>query len=237
MVIHDDREDARERQFGHQQRGRDERDAGEVPPGRGSHARVYHSACTRAAGAPPHPCYATRSSRRPAGRGPRSSWRRRILPAARTRSTPASVLILGVYGVGSLICHQLPERSYHLWAAQMPVCARCAGIYFGAACGGAGIDVCPRHRFRKVAPRRILERFDRSARSLDDRSDQQVRAGSLRNARVLLGIAAAPDCGHAPLRMDDRAICRRTRCAPLPAFRIGLVVAWLVVAAADNQVN
>ena len=47
----------------------------------------------------------------------------------------ASALILAVYGLGSLICHQLPERSYHLWAAQMPVCARCAGIYFGAVLG------------------------------------------------------------------------------------------------------
>ena len=37
------------------------------------------------------------------------------------------------YAVGSVICHQLPERSFHLWTAQMPVCARCTGIYFGAA--------------------------------------------------------------------------------------------------------
>ena len=26
-----------------------------------------------------------------------------------------------------------PERSFHLWGAQMPVCARCTGIYAGAA--------------------------------------------------------------------------------------------------------
>ena len=50
-------------------------------------------------------------------------------------SALASALIVGVYGIGSLICHQLPERSYHLWAAQMPVCARCTGIYFGAVLG------------------------------------------------------------------------------------------------------
>jgi len=36
-------------------------------------------------------------------------------------SALASALIVAVYGIGSLICHQLPERSYHLWAAQMPV--------------------------------------------------------------------------------------------------------------------
>ena len=40
-----------------------------------------------------------------------------------------------VYGVGSIVCHQLPARSFHLWAAQMAVCARCTGIYVGAALG------------------------------------------------------------------------------------------------------
>ncbi len=38
-----------------------------------------------------------------------------------------------VYGVGSFVCHQLPERSFQLFGAQMPVCARCTGIYAGAA--------------------------------------------------------------------------------------------------------
>jgi uncharacterized membrane protein len=38
-----------------------------------------------------------------------------------------------IYGLGALICHQLPARSFHLWASQMPVCARCVGIYVGAA--------------------------------------------------------------------------------------------------------
>src|SRR5262249_31790615 len=34
---------------------------------------------------------------------------------------------------GSVICHQRPERSFFLWSHQMPVCARCTGIYLGAA--------------------------------------------------------------------------------------------------------
>jgi uncharacterized membrane protein len=37
------------------------------------------------------------------------------------------------YLAGSLICHQLPERSFHLGGAQLPVCARCVGIYAGVA--------------------------------------------------------------------------------------------------------
>jgi len=38
-----------------------------------------------------------------------------------------------VYAIGSVVCHQKPERSFHLWGAQLAVCARCTGIYLGAA--------------------------------------------------------------------------------------------------------
>ena len=38
-----------------------------------------------------------------------------------------------MYALGSVICHQRPDRSFHLWGVQLPVCARCAGIYVGAA--------------------------------------------------------------------------------------------------------
>ena len=40
-----------------------------------------------------------------------------------------------VYGFASLVCHQLPERSFHLQGIQLPVCARCIGLYGGAAAG------------------------------------------------------------------------------------------------------
>jgi len=40
-----------------------------------------------------------------------------------------------VYAIGSLVCHQLPERSFHLGGFQLPVCARCVGLYSGAAIG------------------------------------------------------------------------------------------------------
>jgi uncharacterized membrane protein len=38
-----------------------------------------------------------------------------------------------LYAFGSVICHQIPERSFHIDGAQLPVCGRCFGIYTGAA--------------------------------------------------------------------------------------------------------
>jgi len=157
--------------------------------------------------------------------------------ASRAHASPvASGLIVAVYGIGSLVCHQLPQRSYHVWTAQMPVCARCAGIYFGATCGAlASTSVRAIGSWKSRAttdPGAVRP----EARSLDDRSNQQARAGSLRNARVLLGVAAAPtvvtllyewSTGDMPSHAVRAA-------AGVP---IGLAVAWLVVAAADNQVN
>jgi uncharacterized membrane protein len=39
----------------------------------------------------------------------------------------------GAYAIGSIICHQIGARSFHLGSAALPVCARCTGIYIGAA--------------------------------------------------------------------------------------------------------
>lgn len=48
-----------------------------------------------------------------------------------------------VYGLGSFICHQIPERSFHLAGFQLPVCARCLGIYVGVAGGAAFVWMRP----------------------------------------------------------------------------------------------
>ena len=40
-----------------------------------------------------------------------------------------------LYFLFSFVCHQQPERSLWLAGAPMAVCARCAGIYFGALLG------------------------------------------------------------------------------------------------------
>jgi uncharacterized membrane protein len=43
-----------------------------------------------------------------------------------------SLIYRALMWVGSWWCHQLPERSPHLFGVQMPLCWRCTGIFFGA---------------------------------------------------------------------------------------------------------
>src|SRR5580658_9209119 len=72
--------------------------------------------------------------------GAATAWSIGVVMAPLVASRPLSqassagyALALLVYAAGSVICHQRPERSFHLLGAQMPVCARCAGIYAGGA--------------------------------------------------------------------------------------------------------
>jgi uncharacterized membrane protein len=64
--------------------------------------------------------------------------------ATRQHASPsASAFVLGIYAIGHVICHQLAARSFHLWGAALPVCARCTGIYAGAAAAALGLMVVP----------------------------------------------------------------------------------------------
>ena len=40
-----------------------------------------------------------------------------------------------IYAIGSVICHQIPERSFFWDGHQLPVCARCTGLYLSEAMG------------------------------------------------------------------------------------------------------
>jgi uncharacterized membrane protein len=121
---------------------------------------------------------------------------------------PIAVGVAAVYAIGSAVCHQLPERSFHLWGAQLPVCARCTGIYVGAAV--------------------VVSAFRRTT--------VRLKPDATRVARMLLLIAALPTIITLAYEwttgITPSNIVRA--CAGLP---LGAAVAAIVLAAADNQVN
>jgi uncharacterized membrane protein len=75
--------------------------------------------------------------------------------AAQVHPSPAAYLgTLAIYAIGGAVCHQLEPRSFHLWGHQMPVCARCTGIYVGAAVGA--VLAAQRERALRLSPRWIV---------------------------------------------------------------------------------
>jgi len=55
-------------------------------------------------------------------------------PAALDSAHPVmSSCAAALYAAGSYVCHQRPERSFHIAGRKMPVCARCTGLYVSAA--------------------------------------------------------------------------------------------------------
>ena len=59
-----------------------------------------------------------------------------------------------LYHFFSSICHQLPERSFHVAGEQFGVCSRCFGVYFGLV---AGFVIYP--LWRNIADIEPLSRF------------------------------------------------------------------------------
>lgn len=82
---------------------------------------------------------------------------RKLLPAALTASAVIWLALLlvapmfpreaaGLYESASRICHQKPERSFHVAGTQLPVCARCFGLYASGAAGAIGAWLLGRSR-------------------------------------------------------------------------------------------
>jgi len=56
-----------------------------------------------------------------------------VAPLASRAGGWTSAAAVPVYAVGALVCHQKADRSFVTAGRPWPVCARCAGIYLGAA--------------------------------------------------------------------------------------------------------
>ncbi len=81
-----------------------------------------------------------------------------LAPVALARDIGGRAVTLvsaGAYLLGGVVCHQRPDRSFHLEGVQMPVCARCTGLYLG---GGLGVLAAAGRRRRGGGPAERLAR-------------------------------------------------------------------------------
>jgi hypothetical protein len=127
-----------------------------------------------------------------------------------------------VYTLGGIICHQRPERTFHLGSIPLPVCARCTGIYAGAAIAGA-----------------IAFVLTRSARSHDPGTslNLKVRSEKLENAGKRAQFLLTSYFSLPSSELLDSARARRLLAlAALPALAT-LLFEWLSGQAPSNEVR
>ena len=82
------------------------------------------------------------------------AWILLIVGAPLLKANGFVVVSLPLYGFFSFICHQIPERSFHVADEQFAVCSRCFGIYFGLLFGFAIYPL-----WRNIADIEPLPRF------------------------------------------------------------------------------
>ncbi|MGE0449985.1 MAG: DUF2085 domain-containing protein [Vicinamibacterales bacterium] len=119
---------------------------------------------------------------------------------------PGSLLSQVVYAAGAAVCHQQPARSFALAGVPLPVCARCTGIYAGAA---AAVLMAGLRRRRAAAAR-------------SPRDTQMVFAAAA--APIILTVAIEMVTGAVP-----SGLIRAASGVPM-----GAAVAWTVLAFPRN---
>ena len=140
-----------------------------------------------------------------------SAWALALPLAAFAASRPAASsavygFALAVYAAGRLVCHQLPERSFHLWNASLPVCARCTGIYMAAAVTAIAIAA--------AGPRRRTEA-------------RLVRRSAKADPRVVLLIACIPTAATLVFEWTT-GVTPANWIRALAGIPLGVAVAWAV---------
>ena len=157
--------------------------------------------------------------------------------------TPVYLLSFGTYLVGSLLCHQRPERSFFLWGSQMPVCARCLGIYAGAALAAIALPFVARlkpSRLRSPAKGASFGEARRSAngaeaaRSTGGLPPLAREGGALRSTRMLLIVAIVPAAATLVYEWTTGDMPANWIRA-VSGVPIGVVVSWIVQSAAPGS--
>jgi hypothetical protein len=148
--------------------------------------------------------------------------------------TPVYLLSFGTYLVGSLLCHQRPERSFFLWGSQLPVCARCTGIYAGAAIAALALLFVARLKPSRLGSPAKRASFGEARRSADGAEAARSTGVALHGARMLLIVSILPavaTLGYEWATANTPANWIRA----LSGLPIGVAVAWIVRSAARER--
>ncbi len=136
-----------------------------------------------------------------------------------SHSKPGSALFGAggtVYLAGRILCHQRADRSFHAWGVQLPVCARCFGLYAAAVLGGMlGAGTAARKDRREPAPA--------AGGKTDDGSRWLVR----------FAIAGAPTAASVALEVA-RVWAQSPSIRCVAAAPLGFMVGWFVAAHAPE---
>ena len=135
------------------------------------------------------------------------------------REGVAAGVAAAIYVVGGVVCHQQPTRSFSLWDTQMPVCARCSGLY-----GLAPLGI-------------VLALGSGEPRADSRRSAERSRTGwSTRALRMVLLLAAVPTLatvgGELIGFLHPSNLARAVSAVPL-----GVSVPWVVGLALGGAID
>lgn len=135
------------------------------------------------------------------------------------KSGAGAMAAAATYVAGGVVCHQQPARSFHLWDTQMPVCARCSGLY-------------------ALAPFGLVLALGRGGRRADSRTSAGwAQSGwSTRWLRVVLLVTAVPTLMTVGAELvgviDSSNMLRAVSALPL-----GFSVSWVVGLALSGAID
>jgi hypothetical protein len=158
------------------------------------------------------------------------------------RMGAAAVTAAIVHRIGAQVCHQRPDRSFHLHGRPLAVCGRCTGVYASGAVGLLAGSLRRRRR-REVDHARTPAREDAIARRHGaagadhgaPRSGSQARAHrvTLDRRAGVLALAAAPTL----LTWASEVVGLWNPGTPvraLAALPLGATAGWLIARALDG---
>jgi hypothetical protein len=156
----------------------------------------------------------------------------RLLAAAGESRSPHAAPDYGadaarlVYMAGHILCHQRPERSFHVASMPYPLCARCTGLHLAAPFGLLALLLWRASRYSSLdTPTPMTSATAAGPRTRPLPSSSPPSSDALRPWRIALIVAAVPTIASVILEWIGGPTGMVSRC--LAALPLGATVAAL----------